>query len=157
MNYKMISYTLGWILMFEAGFMLVPSIAALAYGEYACLVDFLITAGICLVIGLAMALFKPQNRSLRARDGFIIVALSWVVLSLFGAIPFMLTGSTNSYVDALFETASGLTTTGATIFGNLTLKLTLARTTLVTSKLLMASLQSSSATPSPSLSQPVIT
>ncbi len=116
MNYRMISYTLGWILMFESAFLVVPSITAIVFGEYSCLFDFLITAAICLVVGFLMTVIKPKNRALRSRDGFVIVALSWVLLSLFGAIPFMMTGVTKNYIDALFETVSGFTTTGSSIF-----------------------------------------
>ncbi|MBE6668275.1 MAG: TrkH family potassium uptake protein [Ruminococcaceae bacterium] len=118
MNYKMIIYTLGWILLFESAFMMVPAITALIYAEFHSLAAFLISAGACLAVGALMSVRKPKNRTLRSRDGFVIVSLSWIVLSAFGAIPFMLTGVTNSYIDALFETASGFTTTGATIFSD---------------------------------------
>ncbi len=116
MNYRMIFYTLGWISMFESAFMLVPMITALVYKEYSELAAFAICALICLAVGLALSFLRPKNRKLRSRDGFVIVALSWVVLSLFGAIPFMLTGACDNYIDALFETVSGFTTTGSTIF-----------------------------------------
>ena len=118
MNFRMVFYTLGWILLFETGFMLVPSITALVYSEYSTLFAFLISAGICLAVGALLSFKKPKNKKLRARDGFVIVALSWVMLSIFGAVPFMLSGATDSYIDALFETVSGFTTTGSTIFGN---------------------------------------
>ena len=118
MNYRMISYTLGWILLFESAFLLVPTATAIIYGEYSVMIAFLISIGICLLAGFPFMVIKPKNTVLRARDGFVIVAFSWILLSLFGAIPFMLTGVTNNYIDALFETASGLTTTGATIFGD---------------------------------------
>ena len=116
MNFGMILYTLGWILMFEAAFLIVPCITALAYGELSALMAFLTGVGICLLAGFLMSVKKPKSKALRSRDGFVIVASSWILLSLFGAIPFMLTGVTTNYVDALFETASGFTTTGATIF-----------------------------------------
>ena len=118
MNYKMIIYTLGWILLFESAFMLVPAVTALVYSEYQSLIAFLISAGACLAVGALMSVKKPKNRALRSRDGFVIVALSWVILSIFGAGPFMITGATDSYIDALFETVSGFTTTGSTIFSN---------------------------------------
>ena len=116
MNYKMISHTLGWILMFESAFLTVPLATALIYGEKQSALAFLACCGICLVIGFLMTVRKPKNKVLRSRDGFVVVALSWVVLSIFGALPFMFSGVTSSYVDALFETASGFSTTGATIF-----------------------------------------
>ena len=118
MNYKMITYVLGLILIFESVFLLVPSATALIYGEMGELTAFLITVGICLAVGVLMSIKKPKNKSLIARDGFVIVAFSWMFLSVFGAIPFMLAGVTDSYIDALFETASGFTTTGATIFAD---------------------------------------
>ncbi|MBO5327244.1 MAG: TrkH family potassium uptake protein [Clostridia bacterium] len=117
MNYRMITYILGWILLFEAGFLLVPSLTALIYGEQA-VKSFLLSIAICVVVSALLIFKKPKNTSLRSRDGFVIVSLSWIVLSLFGAIPFMLTGATTSFVDALFETVSGFTTTGASIFNN---------------------------------------
>ncbi|MBQ8716365.1 MAG: TrkH family potassium uptake protein, partial [Clostridia bacterium] len=117
MNYRMITYILGWILLFEAGFLLVPTITALAYSEPA-IKGFLLSIAICVAVSALLIFKKPQNTSLRSRDGFVIVSLSWIVLSLFGAIPFMLTGATASYVDALFETVSGFTTTGASIFSD---------------------------------------
>ena len=120
MNYRMITYILGWILLFEAGFLLVPTITALAYSEPA-IKGFLLSIAICVAVSALLIFKKPQNTSLRSRDGFVIVSLSWIVLSLFGAIPFMLTGATASYVDALFETVSGFTTTGASIFPNVEL------------------------------------
>ncbi len=115
MNYRMISYVIGCIWLFEAAFLLVPLITALAYGEGAAL-SFLWTVLICLGAGALLTFRKPKNQTLRARDGFVVVSLSWIAISLLGALPFMFTGVTASYVDALFETVSGFTTTGATIF-----------------------------------------
>jgi trk system potassium uptake protein TrkH len=108
---------IGCIWLFEAAFMLVPLVTALAYGESAALA-FLWTALICLGAGLLLSFKKPKNQTLRARDGFVVVSLSWIAISLLGALPFMFTGVTSSYVDALFETVSGFTTTGATIFAD---------------------------------------
>ena len=116
MNYRMISYVIGCIWLFEAAFMLVPLITALAYGEQA-VFAFLWTALICAGAGLLLSFRKPKNQTLRARDGFVVVSLSWIAISLLGSLPFMLTGVTANFVDALFETVSGFTTTGATIFG----------------------------------------
>lgn len=115
MNYRMIKYTLGWLLLFEAGFFIVPLITAAVYRESA-FMAFLISIAICSAAALALLVGKPKNRMLYAREGFVIVAASWILLSIFGALPFMLTGVTSSYADALFETVSGFTTTGSTIF-----------------------------------------
>ena len=114
MNYKMIRNILGWLLLFECGFMVVPSITALIYGERE-VWSFLLTMLLCGSIGGLCVWNKPKSSVLYARDGFVIVSLSWIVLSLFGAIPFFISGVIPSYVDALFETVSGFTTTGASI------------------------------------------
>ena len=115
MNYSMIKYTLGWLLIFEAGFFTVPLITAVVFWESA-FFSFLIAIAISAGIGILLTLKKPADTSLYAREGFVIVALSWIVMSIFGALPFMFTGTTTSFVDALFETVSGFTTTGASIF-----------------------------------------
>lgn len=112
----MIKYTLGWLMMFEAGFFLVPMITAVVYSEWHTLVAFAISALICLAIGSLCVYKKPEKTSIFAREGFVIVSLSWILLSIFGAIPFMLSGTTTNFIDALFETASGFTTTGSSIF-----------------------------------------
>ena len=115
MNYKMIKYTLGWLLIFEAAFFIVPIITGLVYREGATLAflwSLLCTGG----IGGLLIINKPRNSKLYSRDGFVIVALSWIALSIFGALPFMFSGVTDSFVDALFEIASGFTTTGSSIF-----------------------------------------
>lgn len=115
MNYSMIRYTLGWILRFEAIFLLLPLITAIYYGESAILA-FSLSIAIALLVGIPLALKKPAQTTIYAKDGFVIVALSWIVLSLFGSFPFLISGATGSFVDALFETVSGFTTTGASIF-----------------------------------------
>ena len=114
MNYRMIRNILGWLLVFECGFMLVPAITALVYRE-AEIWCFLVTMLLCGGLGGLLAWKKPKNQTLYAREGFVIVALSWIVLSLFGAIPFRISGCIPHYIDALFETVSGFTTTGASI------------------------------------------
>ncbi len=118
MNYSMIIYLLGWILNFEAIFLLIPTITALLYGEGE-IFSFLITIGICLLIGLTATMIrKPKKKTIYAREGFVIVSLSWFVLSIFGALPFFISGAIPSFIDALFETVSGFTTTGATILSD---------------------------------------
>ena len=115
MNYRMIKYTLGWVMLFEACFFAVPTVCAAVYGEKE-IFAFLISAAICAAVALLLFIGKPKSRELYAREGFVIVAMCWIFLSLFGALPFMLSGVTTSYIDALFETASGFSTTGASIF-----------------------------------------
>ena len=118
MNYLMIKFVLGWILLFEAAFMLIPIGTAIVYAEQSSILAFAVTLAICAVVGGLLAIKKPKKTDLSSRDGFVIVAFSWLALSVFGAIPFMLTGATSNFVDALFETVSGFTTTGATIFSD---------------------------------------
>ena len=116
MNYKMIKYTLGLLMMFEAAFFLLPMITAICYGEWTTLLAFLVSAAICLGLGGLSILKKPEKTTIYAREGFVIVSLSWIILSIFGCLPFLFAGCTTSFIDALFETASGFTTTGASIF-----------------------------------------
>ena len=116
MNYSMLFYLLGWILNFEALFMLLPTVTAIIYSETEGFA-FLISIGICLFIGLLTTHKKPKKKTIYAREGYIIVALSWIILSFFGSLPFVFSGLA-SFVDALFETVSGFTTTGATIFSD---------------------------------------
>ena len=117
MNFKMIWYILGWIMIFSALFMLLPMITALVYGETE-LFSFLAAAALSTAAGMFFVVRKPEKRTLHARDGFIIVSLSWIVLSLFGALPFKFSGVIPDFTDALFETVSGYTTTGATILSD---------------------------------------
>lgn len=117
MNFSIVRYLLGWILIFQAAFMLVPCAAALCYLESAGL-GFLAVAAALAVIGLLLTVKKPKNKSFYAREGFVVVALGWILLSLTGAIPFTVTGAIPHFIDAVFETASGFTTTGASILAD---------------------------------------
>ncbi len=118
MNYRMIRNILGWILIFESGFMLVPAVTAVVYGEWRELTHFTVTIFLCAMIGLLCIWKKPQNTTLYAREGFVTVALSWIVLSVFGAIPFFTTGWIPNFIDALFEMVSGFTTTGSSVISS---------------------------------------
>lgn len=119
MNFRMVNYVLGWIFIFEAIFMAVPLITSAVYAEGQAALWFAVTAAVCVVIGfLLICVKKPQNKRLYPREGYVIVALSWIVLSVFGALPFVLSGEIPSFVDALFETVSGFTTTGASILND---------------------------------------
>ncbi len=117
MNIAMVVFILGWVLSFEALFLLLPVLTALIYHESAGW-SFLLTAGICLFLGVLITRFKPKKKALYAREGFIIVSLSWIVLSVFGALPFVFSGTIPHFMDALFESVSGFTTTGATILSD---------------------------------------
>ena len=117
MNYSIILYILGHVLKFESAFLLVPAFVGLLYKEKE-IFAYLFTATICYVIGYLLSLKKPVSKTLFVREGFVTVAASWVTLSIFGAIPFVLAGDIPSYVDALFETISGFTTTGSSILND---------------------------------------
>ena len=114
MNYSIIFYMIGWILNIEAGFLLLPCLTALIYGEKEGL-SFVAVLLICLLIGIPLVLKKPQNKVFYLREGFVSTSLSWIVLSCMGALPFLLSGAISHPIDALFETVSGFTTTGASI------------------------------------------
>ena len=114
MNYRMIGFVLGRILLVESGLMAAPLIVTLLYGESA-VAAFLIPIGLLLVLGLALGLRVPKDTAIYAREGLAVVALSWVTMSLFGALPFCLSQAIPSYIDSFFETVSGFTTTGASI------------------------------------------
>ena len=115
MNFKMIRYTLGMVLIFLSLFFLLPIFVALVYSEWNSLVAFLCTMLPTALLGVLFILRKPQNTSLYARDGFAIVSLSWIAISLVGALPLVFSGAIPNYIDALFEMVSGFTTTGASI------------------------------------------
>ncbi|MCI8802433.1 MAG: TrkH family potassium uptake protein [Oscillibacter sp.] len=112
MNYKMIGYVISRILWTEAALLLLPALVALLYQE--ALLPFLIPILILAVLGLLLGR-RPRQTALYARDGFAVVALAWVGMSAFGALPFVLAGDIPNYIDAFFETVSGFTTTGASI------------------------------------------
>ena len=120
MNLKIVKYIIGWILVFEAIFLLVPFIVGLIYREYRCCLIYIIIAALSLLLGILFTRKKSDNISeqIYIREGFAAVSLSWVVLSIVGALPFVLTGEIPHFIDALFETVSGFTTTGATILSD---------------------------------------
>ena len=111
----MVSFVLGRIFCIEAVLMLFPMLCAACYGEWYLLPAFLLPAVLLAVLGLAASLRTPKNTTIFARDGLAIVALVWVLMSAFGALPFVISGEIPSFIDAFFETVSGFTTTGSTI------------------------------------------
>ena len=117
MNYKMVLRILGRTLLMEALLLLCPMLVGVIYGENNYL-SFLIPILGLTAVGLPFAFLKIKDKSIYAKEGFVIVALSWIILSLVGAIPFVLSGAIPSYVDAIFETVSGFTTTGASVVSN---------------------------------------
>ena len=115
MNYAIVFRLLGYILMIEGTLLLLPAAASLIYGEWMVLAVFLLTAAVSAGIGFALRAIKPRSKVFYMREGFTATALSWIVISVVGAAPFVLTGCIPNPVDALFETVSGFTTTGASI------------------------------------------
>ena len=114
MNYSIICYIIGWILNFEALFMTLPCLTALIYQEHSGW-SFFLTAMFCLLLGIPLVQKKPKNKIFYTKEGFVTVALSWIILSIMGSLPFLLGGAISNPIDALFETVSGFTTTGASI------------------------------------------
>ena len=118
MNRNMVFYIIGNIVKIEALLMLLPMFVSLYYGESA-VYAFAITIMIAMVFGFALTLiFKPKNTVIFAKEGFLVVALAWVILSLVGALPFFISREIPNFIDAVFETVSGFTTTGASILPN---------------------------------------
>ena len=117
MNYKVVIHTLGYVLATEAALLLLPLGVSFIYQD-GCSMAFALTIALVGLCSIAAIGVKPTNKVFYARDGFVIVSLSWVLMSLFGAIPFWLSAAIPSYVDAFFETVSGFTTTGASILNN---------------------------------------
>ncbi len=121
MNYKLITKTISILILIISGFMVIPALLSLYYGEYDSFNAFFYA-----IVPSAMAAFliififrNLKDESLSTRDGFLFVTMSWVVASLIGALPFFLSGSIPSFTDAFFETISGFTTTGASILTNI--------------------------------------
>ncbi len=115
MNYKMIIYILGLVLKIESASMFIPLICSLCYRETKIIFVWAICIIICAVTGILFSLRQPKNKTVYAKEGFVTVALSWIFMSLFGALPFILSGTITNIANAVFETVSGFTTTGATI------------------------------------------
>lgn len=117
-NLPMLLRVIGYLLVIEAVFMLVPCIFALWYKENA-FADFLICAGITGASGGAMMLLRPRYKDMGKREAILLTGMTWVILSLFGMLPFLMTGTHMSVADAFFETMSGFTTTGASVLNTL--------------------------------------
>lgn len=115
MNRRMVLNTLGKIVWVEALLMLLPVAVCLIYKDDA-LISFLITIAIATVVSLPLIFFcKPKNKVIYAKEGFVTVSLAWIIMSVIGSLPFVLSGAIPSFADAFFETVSGFTTTGASI------------------------------------------
>ncbi len=115
MNLKMVSHTVGRLLSVEALLMLLPLVVSLVYKEFNIALCFGITIVLTFIVSCLMRAPKVSTTKIYAREGFVAVALSWILMSFFGALPFVISREIPSMVDALFEVVSGFTTTGATI------------------------------------------
>ncbi|HIS99869.1 MAG TPA: TrkH family potassium uptake protein [Candidatus Faecaligallichristensenella faecipullorum] len=114
MNFALVSQLLGKVLMLEGAMMAPSLLVSLLYGGSDA-PAFLWSMAMVLAAGGLLALIKPKNDQLRAREGFVVVSVSWILLSVFGAMPFVLSGAIPSFVDSFFECVSGFTTTGSTL------------------------------------------
>ena len=114
MNYRLIFKITGNVLRIEALLMLFPLIVSVIYGGGDHLA-FLWSILILAAVGTILARFKPKDKNLRTRDAFVVAGFSWIILSLFGALPYFFSGYFNSFIDCVFESISGFTTTGASI------------------------------------------
>ena len=117
MNTSIIRYILGQVLRLEGLFLFLPCMVSVIYWEASGLA-FLSSALLCILLGTLMTVKKPTTHTFYLKEGCITTALSWIVLSIFGALPFYISGEIPSFTDALFETVSGFTTTGASILSD---------------------------------------
>ena len=117
MNGSIIRYILGILLKTESILLVLPCLVAVIYQEQEGFC-YLLVAGLCGLLGVIMTLRKPKNNIFYLKEGCVATSLSWLLISLTGCLPFILTGEIPSFTDALFETVSGFTTTGASILSD---------------------------------------
>ncbi len=116
MNRRMVFYTVGQLVLIEAALLLLPLAVSLIYGERIATMSFTVTAAGAAVLGtLILLVCRTKNHVIYAKEGFVIVALTWIAVSAIGAVPFVISGDIPHYIDAFFETVSGFTTTGSSI------------------------------------------
>ena len=119
LNYKIIFHFLGLLILFNGGFMLLSALISLIYRD-GVTVSLLVAAFITLTLGgLSMIFTRNPTKEMNKREGYIVVALGWVIMALTGALPYVVTGSIPSFTNAFFETMSGYTTTGASILNDI--------------------------------------
>ena len=117
MNISIIRYILGYVLKLEAAVLMLPALTSVFYREREG-VAYIAVALLCVALGILMSARKPKSNVFYLKEGCITTALAWIVLSIFGALPFVLTKEIPNYINALFETVSGFTTTGASILSD---------------------------------------
>ncbi len=119
-NYPIVLRMIAWLLLIEALFMLVPMGISIFFGEVTVAMSFGISSAITVLSGAMMTFFiKPKSKAMRKREGLLLTAIVWVFFSLFGMLPFLLSGAIDNVTDAFFETMAGFTTTGATVLTGL--------------------------------------
>lgn len=118
MNYRAVFNIIGKVLCIVAAFLLPALILSLALREQAAAIAFAVSVAACVALGAPLASIKPKRTDIFAREGLVSVGLAWIFVSLLGALPFLLSGAIPNYLDCVFETVSGFTTTGATILSD---------------------------------------
>lgn len=116
MNKSLVRYVLGWVLIMLGIMLLLPLGVSLYYND-GCWRCFLLLSGLCAFVGGVSCRFKPKKPQMFVKEGFVSCALAWILLSIIGALPFVISGEIPNFTNALFESISGFTTTGATILG----------------------------------------
>ncbi len=119
MNHKMILYLTAQVVRAVGVLLLLPTLVAAVCDEIPSLIGFMSTAGGMIVLGTLLTLKKPQNKAVYTREGMAVVAIAWIACSVLGALPYFISGEIPNLADAIFETASGLTTTGSTILNDI--------------------------------------
>ena len=117
MNYSIIRKILGVVIQFTGAFLALPAVCGLFYGEKQAIV-YVVLSIAYFVIGRIISGFKLRSHAYYAREGLVIVGMSWIVISILGAIPLVITKDIPNFTDALFETVSGFTTTGSSILSD---------------------------------------
>jgi|SRR5690554_3933832 len=118
MNYKTVFRAIGKILRLEAAFLLLPLVVSIIYKEEHLYLAFIIPLLLAFILGTILTTVIKEKAKIYAIDGFAIVSLSWIMISLFGSLPFIISGEIPNFINAFFETVSGFTTTGASILDN---------------------------------------
>ena len=117
MNYRSISFILGCILTIEGIFLMLPMLISIIYKEHQ-VYSFILTIIICLAIGTVLVFLRPKKLVFNAKEGFATVSLGWILLSIFGSLPFVFSGDIPHFINAFFETVSGFSTTGSSILSD---------------------------------------
>lgn len=123
MNIRLLTFVLGEIAIIIGALMCIPLFMSIGYGESTTILGFGIAVGACLVLGIIGIIVRPpkDKRNMRSSSGFAMCGLFWIFIALISAIPFRVSGYVPNYIDALFETISGYTTTGSSILRNVEL------------------------------------